>query len=109
LTVTPQASGAITDTVTVANDNPDPASANNTFNATTTVLPLPLLNIQRTNNDRLNISWPVALTNFTLQAKEVLLATNAWSNVITAPIISGNQNIVTETNNGGSKFYRLKK
>jgi hypothetical protein len=107
LTVVPNALGTITDTASVANDNPDPASGNNTFTATTTVLPLPLLTIQRTNNNRLNVLWPVALTNFGLQAKDIL-ATNTWSNVITAPVISGNQNIVTETNNGSSRFYRLK-
>jgi hypothetical protein len=108
LTVVPTALGTITDTVSIASDNPDPASGNNTFTAVSTVLPLPLLAIQRTNNDRLNISWPVALTNFGLQAKEVL-GTNVWSNVITAPVISGDQNIVTETNSGGNRFYRLKK
>lgn len=108
LTVVPHALGPITDTVSVASDNPDPASTNNTFNAITTVLPLPILSIQRTNNNRLNISWQVALTNFGLQAKDTL-STNAWSNVITAPVISGNQNIVTETNSDGSRFYRLKK
>jgi large repetitive protein len=107
LTVVPNALGTITDTASVTNDNPDPALGNNTFTATTTVLPLPLLTIQRTNNNRLNVLWPVALTNFGLQAKDIL-ATNAWSNVITAPVISGNQNIVTETNNGSSRFYRLK-
>jgi hypothetical protein len=107
LTVVPHSTGAIIDTVSVASDNPDPALTNNTFNAVTTVLPLPLLTIRRATND-LNISWPVALTNFGLQAKDVL-STNAWSNVITAPLISGNQNVVTETNNGSSRFYRLKK
>jgi uncharacterized repeat protein (TIGR01451 family) len=107
LTVVPNALGTITDSASVGSDNPDPATGNNTVNATTTVLPLPFLTIKRTNNDRFNISWPVALTNFGLQANG-LLGTNAWSNVITAPVISGNQNTVTETNTGGSRFYRLK-
>jgi uncharacterized repeat protein (TIGR01451 family) len=108
LTVVPQSLGSIIDTVNVASDNPDPSPANNSFTITTTVLPLPFLTIQRTNNDRLNIFWPVALTNFGLQAKEALNA-NSWATVATAPIISGDQNVVTETNNGGTKFYRLKK
>ena len=108
LTVIPHSLGAIVDSVSVASDNPDPAAANNTFNAVTTVLPLPILAIQRTNNNRLNISWPVALTNFGLQSKDVL-STNIWSSVATAPVIFGTQNIVTETNTGGSRFYRLKK
>jgi uncharacterized repeat protein (TIGR01451 family) len=108
LTVVPHTVGTIIDTAGIGSDNLDPGSANNTFSVTTTVLPLPLLAIQRANGNQLNISWPVALTNFGLQAKDVL-STNAWSNVITAPMISGNQNVVTETNNGGSRFYRLKK
>jgi uncharacterized repeat protein (TIGR01451 family) len=108
LTVIPHSLGAIVDSVSIASDNPDPAGANNTFNVVTTVLPLPILAIQRTNNNRLNISWPVALTNFGLQSKDVL-STNVWSSVATAPFISGTQNIVTETNTGDSRFYRLKK
>jgi hypothetical protein len=108
LTVVPHSTGAISDTVSVASDNPDTNSGNDTFTAVTTVLPLPLLSIQRSSNALLNISWPVALTNFGLQAKDTL-TTNAWSNVITAPVISGNQNVVTETNTGASRFYRLKK
>ena len=107
VTVVPNSLGSITNTVSVASDYPDPASGNNTFNAITTVLPLPFLTIQRTNNNRLNILWPLALTNFGLQAKDVL-GTNAWSNVITAPVISGTQNVVTETNSGATRFYRLK-
>jgi hypothetical protein len=108
LTVVPQSLGPIIDTVSVASDNPDPASTNNTFSVTTTVLPLPILTIQRTNNDRLNISWPVALTNFGLQSKAALTAVT-WSDISTTPAISGAQKVVTETNNGGMKFYRLKK
>ena len=108
LTVVPQSLGPIVDTVNVASDNPDPSPTNNSFTVTTTVLPLPFLTIQRTNNNRLNISWPVALTNFGLQAKDALNA-NSWANVATAPIISGDQSVVTETNNSGTKFYRLKK
>jgi uncharacterized repeat protein (TIGR01451 family) len=108
LTVVPHSTGAIIDTVTVASDNPDPASGNNTFNAVTTVLPLPVLTIRHATDGLLNISWPVALTNFGLQAKDVL-STNSWSNVVTAPVISGNLNVVTETNTRASRFYRLKK
>jgi uncharacterized repeat protein (TIGR01451 family) len=108
LTVVPHSTGPINDTVFVASDTPDTNSVNNTFTAVTTVLPLPLLTIGRAPNDLLNISWPVALTNFGLQARDTL-STNAWSNVITAPVVSGNQNVVTETNRGVSRFYRLKK
>jgi hypothetical protein len=109
LTVVPNALGTITDTVSVASDYPDPASTNNTFNAVTTVLPLPILAIRRAGQSQLNISWPVALTNFGLQFNTVLNTGVPWTNVGTPPVISGDQNVVTETNSGGGKFYRLKK
>lgn len=109
LTVVPQSLGAIVDTASVASDNRDPASGNNTFSITNTVLPLPLLTIRRAGSGQLNISWPVALTNYGLQANPLLNATIVWTNVVTTPVISGDQNIVTETNGGSRKFYRLKK
>jgi large repetitive protein len=108
-TVVPNTLGTIIDTVSIASDNPDPASGNNTFNAFTTVLPLPVLTIRRAGQSQLNISWPVALTNFGLQFNSVLNAGVPWTNAGTPPVISGDQNIVTETNAGGSRFYRLKK
>lgn len=108
LTVVPNTTGAIVDTATVAGDYPDPAAANNTFSVTNTVLPLPLLTIRRAGQGLLNISWPVALTNFGLQFNTLLNTTNAWTNMTTVPAISGNQNVVTDTNTGSSKFYRLK-
>jgi hypothetical protein len=109
LTVVPNTLGTIIDTVSIASDNPDPGSGNDTFNAVTSVLPLPVLTIRRSGQSQLNISWPVALTNFGLQFNTVLNAGVPWANVITPPVISGDQNIVTETNSGGSRFYRLRK
>jgi large repetitive protein len=109
LTVVPNTLGTIIDTVAIASDNPDPASGNDTFTAVTTVLPLPVLTIRSSGQSQLNILWPVALTNFGLQFNTVLNAGVPWANVITPPVISGDQNIVTETNSGGSRFYRLRK
>jgi hypothetical protein len=109
LIVVPHTTGPIVDTATVAGDYPDPAQANNTFSVTNTVLPLPLLTIQRAGQGLLNISWPVALTNFALQFRASVNTTNSWTNVTTVPVISGNQNVVTDTNAGSSKFFRLKK
>jgi uncharacterized repeat protein (TIGR01451 family) len=108
-TVVPNTPGTIVDTATVTSDNPDPALANNMSSVTNTVSPLPLLSIRRAAPGRLNISWPVALTNFGLQFKTVLSTGTSWSNVTITPVISGNQRIVTETNAGSGKFYRLKK
>jgi hypothetical protein len=109
LTVVPNALGTINDTVSIGSDNPDPASGNNTFNAATTVLPLPVLTIRRAGQSQFNISWPVALTNFGLQFNTAVNAGVPWANVATPPVISGDQNIVTETNSSGNRFYRLKK
>jgi len=108
LTVVANTPGKIVDAATVASDNPDPGLANNTSSVTNSVSPLPLLSIRRAAPGRLNISWPVALTNFGLQFKTILSTGTTWSNVLTTPVISGDQRIVTETNAGGGKFYRLK-
>jgi hypothetical protein len=108
LTVVPNTAGTIVDTATVTSDNPDPALANNMSSVTNTISPLPLLSIRRAAPGRLNISWPVALTNFGLQFKTILNTGTSWSNVLTTPVISGDQRIVTETNAGSGKFYRLK-
>jgi len=109
LTVVPHTPGTIIDSVSVASDNPDPLAGNNTFSVTNTVLPLPILTIQRAGQGLLNISWPVALTNFALQFNTALNAGIVWSNVATVPVISGDQKVVTETNTTSSKYYRLKK
>jgi hypothetical protein len=109
LSVVPNTPGTIVNTANVTSDNPDPALSNNTFSVTNTVSPLPLLSIRRAAPGRLNISWPVALTNFALQFKTVLSPGTTWSDVTTTPVISGDQKVVTETNAGNSKFYRLKK
>jgi hypothetical protein len=109
LAVVPNTPGTIVNTANVTSDNPDPASANNTFSVTNTVSPLPLLSIRRAAPGRVTISWPVALTNFGLQFKSVLSPGTSWSDDTTVPVISGDQKVVTETNPGTSKFYRLKK
>src|SRR5262249_13163845 len=102
LTVVPNTLGTINNTVSIGSDNPDPMLGNNTFSATTTVLPWPVLTIRRSGQSQFNLSWPVALTNFGLQFNTALNAGVPWANVATPPVISGDQNIVTETNSGGN-------
>jgi hypothetical protein len=65
--------------------------------------------VQRSPPNQIKVSWPVALTNFGLEFKSSLGPANSWSNDPTTPVISGPDNVVTETNNGGTRFYRLKK
>jgi len=109
LTVKPQATGTITNLVSVASDSQDPNLANNFTTNLTTVLPLPLLSIRTVPVAKVRVSWPVELTNYLLQSRSFLGDTNAWSNVVTAPVIVGPENVVTETNSGPSRFYRLRK
>ncbi len=107
LTVAPQTVGTITNVVLVSSDNTDPILTNNVATVTTTVLPLPLLSIRVSQADRIRVSWPAPLSNYTLQSKLILSASNVWSNVTTLPTVLSNENVVTETNNTPTRFYRL--
>ena len=71
-------------------------------------VPLPILSIQLQSANTVQLSWPVQLTNFGLQSKPSLLSGYLWTDVLTAPVISGNERLVVETNLAPAKFYRLK-
>src|SRR5262249_42459696 len=107
LTVIPKNAGSITNTATVGNDIPDSNASNDTASSVTTVLPLPVLSISRLPN-QVQISWPAPLSNFTLQFAPAMSPGFSWSNLGVTPIISGSNSIVTETNAGGARYYRLK-
>ena len=107
LTVVPQAAGLITNLTTVTSDYPEANSADNSVVTITTVDGKTVLSIQSVPPNLVKISWPAPLSNSTLQFKPLLATTNFWSNVLTAPVIVSNQNVVTETNLGLMKFYRL--
>jgi len=108
ITVVPQTSGNIVDTATVGSDTPDPSPENNSFTLTTTVEPLALLSISLLT-DQVKVAWPLGLTGYVLQSKDVLVTNNLWSNVTATSIISGSLQFVIETNSGAAKFYRLRK
>jgi len=107
LTVAPQVTGSITNKVTVSSDYVDPTPTNNTATAITTVLPLPILSISLIPN-KVRVSWPQALSNFTLQFKNTLPTNVFWSNVTTTPSNFSGESIVIETLTNGSRFYRLR-
>ena len=109
LTVVPQVTGSITNLATVASLTPDPSSGNNAALTSTTVVPLALLSIQFVPPNRIRLAWPVALSNFTLEYKPLLATTNYWSNVPNPVTVSGNQNVVNDTNTAPQRFYRLRK
>ena len=104
----PQSIGQITNIASVNSGYTDPVPGNNTVSTTTTVLPLPILSIQLQSASTVQLSWPVQLTNFGLQSKLSLLPSYLWTDVLTAPVISGNERLVVETNLAPAKFYRLK-
>jgi uncharacterized repeat protein (TIGR01451 family) len=109
LTVRPSVPGTITNVTSIASDSADPALANNSVTTRTTVLPLALLSIQTASSNLVQVSWPVLLTNYVLQFNPDLATNSGWSNVIAVPVVSTNQNVVTETNTGSQRFYRLRK
>ena len=70
--------------------------------------PQPLLNIQRSANTNVALSWATNFTGFTLESN-TNLNTNAWSIVSPAPAINGTNNVVTNTVSSPARFYRLRK
>lgn len=69
----------------------------------------PVLSISTSTPPLLTVSWPITFFTYALQTNANLTVTSAWSNVLSAPIVVGGSNVVTETNLGGTMFYRLKR
>jgi hypothetical protein len=67
----------------------------------------PLLNIQRSANTNVVLSWATTFTGFTLEFS-TNLNTNVWSVVSPAPAVSGTNNVVTNAISGSTRFYRLR-
>ncbi len=67
----------------------------------------PLLNIQRTANTNVVLSWATNFTSFTLESNTDLNA-NVWSVISPAPIVSGTSYVVTNAITGPARFYRLR-
>jgi uncharacterized repeat protein (TIGR01451 family) len=108
LLVTPLVAGNITDTISVGSDNPDPSPVDNTASISTTVEPLALLAIGLLA-DQVKISWPAALTNYTLQFEDGFTPGQQWLAVTNPPTISGESKFVIETNSSPARFYRLRR
>jgi hypothetical protein len=108
LTVTPTATGSITNMAFVTSDLTDPNSANNTAVTTTMVWPLPFLSITNLmSNGLLQVSWPAPLSGFTLQSTTNLSTNIVWGNDTGAKVVNGTNVSVTETNIGTARFFRL--
>ncbi|HEX7618031.1 MAG TPA: hypothetical protein VF480_04850, partial [Verrucomicrobiae bacterium] len=67
----------------------------------------PQLNIQRSANTNVVLSWATNFTGFTLEAN-TNLNTNVWSIVSPAPAVNGTNNVVTNAVSGLARFYRLR-
>jgi hypothetical protein len=65
------------------------------------------LKIERSGPDVV-ISWPVAATNFVLEATSHLPGTNAWESITNTPSIVGPEYRLTSAASGNAKFYRLR-
>ncbi len=108
LTVTPQATGVIWNTATVASDFIDPDLSNNSSSISTTIYVVPVLGIQASTT-QIQLSWSVNLSDYVLQSSADLGDTNSWSEVLTPPEFIGDQKVVTEPIGAGTRFYRLKR
>ena len=108
LTVVPHSFGTIVNQTAVGSLYPDPSPANNSVTTTTFVQPRPLLSVQQIAALIVQVSWPVALSNFTLQYNTNLVSSASWSNDTGTIQIIDTNNVVTEQIGGAMRFYRLK-
>jgi hypothetical protein len=66
------------------------------------------LEIERSGPDVV-LSWPVAATNFVLEATSQLPGTSAWVSVTNTPSIAGQEYMVTSAASDKARFYRLRR
>jgi len=60
------------------------------------------------SGDNLTLSWPGTGTNFVLEASDRLPPTD-WSEIYEAPVLAGNQLLVTNSISDATRFYRLRR
>jgi len=82
------------------------AGANASTNLALWYIPYSLRLSQAGN--QLSLRWPATGTNFVLDAKDNITATN-WSEVSSSHVLHNNECVVTDTVAGPQKFYRLRK
>jgi hypothetical protein len=108
LSVTPLAAGRITNTVAVSTPNVDSDSANDQAGAVVTVSPYAFLQLQRAGTTNVTISWSASLDGFNLQSTTNLTG-SSWSAVEIAPVIIGDEKVVTNRIDSRQRYYRLQK
>ena len=72
-------------------------------------IPVPSLRLSWDGVSNVQLSWPTNLVPFTLQASTNLADALQWGDVLTAPVLVGNSNVVTEPADAAGKYYRLRK
>lgn len=109
LTITgiPNNAGVTITNTTTARAGLNPVAASATTVTTVTNFPVPL-SITVNPSALIELSWPLAASNYTLQFRTNLSAGAAWANEPTPPATNGNSLTVTLPNTGATRFYRLK-
>ncbi|MBK8001645.1 MAG: DUF11 domain-containing protein [Verrucomicrobia bacterium] len=100
----PQSVGVMSSAVSVAANQTDLNTGNNSLVLTTTVGGVPTLAVLRSGNS-VSLSW-LASSGFKLQVSDSLTSAN-WTDVGTVPQVVGGQNVVSMVA-AGNKFYRLR-
>ena len=106
IVATPTTNSVTITNLTTAYSGPLPAYSPTV--TTTYVEPLRLLSIGIYSPGEVLLSWPTALSNYTLQYQNTLDGA-AWVNELNPPVISGGSNLIVKPNSGGAMFYRLKR
>jgi titin len=92
---------AVTATATDANNN------TSEFSKWVTAIPVPPLQLARTNLNRIALSWTNNGGNFTLQQTPDLTPPPVWTTVTNLPVLVNNFWVTTLFTTNGSLFYRL--
>ena len=64
---------------------------------------------QVTPGDQLRLAWPAAFSGFVLETKDALGPAASWLPAGPAPVVIGDQNVVTVDIAGQAQFFRLRK
>jgi large repetitive protein len=102
----PNTSGVTITNLTIAFSGPLPAYSPTV--TTTYIEPLRVLSIGIYSPGEVLLSWPTALSNYTLQYQNTLDGA-AWVDDLNPPAVSGGSNLIVKPSSGGAMFYRLKR
>jgi hypothetical protein len=68
----------------------------------------PHLRIERLAPGQVRLAWPAEAGSYALQTITNIASTN-WQDVLTTPVITGTENVVTNAPVSQPAFFRLKK